>query len=85
MLEGGGWNWTVSGFILNWEHLNMWHAYVDDLPPDGNPHPLPLPPQDDEVDQAQELAKQFLHSFQNKNNQHFQQGNITRTTLRIRI
>jgi hypothetical protein len=43
-IEGTGWNWTMPVFILNWEHLNQWHADMDDLPLDGNPHPLPLPP-----------------------------------------
>jgi hypothetical protein len=38
---------------------------MDDLPPDGNPHPLPLPPQDDEIDHAEKLAEQFLQNFQN--------------------
>jgi hypothetical protein len=49
-IEGTCWNWTVLVYILNWEHLNEWHVDMDDLPSDGNPHPLPLPPQDDEID-----------------------------------
>jgi hypothetical protein len=43
-IEGIGWNKMVPVYILNWEHLNQWHAEMDDLPSDGNPHPLPLPP-----------------------------------------
>jgi hypothetical protein len=30
---------------------------MDYLPSDGNPHPLPLPPQDDGIDQVEELAE----------------------------
>jgi hypothetical protein len=33
---------------------------MDNLPSDINPHPLPLPHQDDEIDQAEELVEQFL-------------------------
>jgi hypothetical protein len=66
-----GWNRTVPVYILNWEHLNLWHAEVDELPPDGNPHPLPHPPQDVEIDQTQELADQFLQNFQNQHNHYF--------------
>jgi hypothetical protein len=62
-IDGTGWNWMVPVYILNWEHLNEWHADMDDLPPDGNPHPVPLPPQDDEIDQARNLADQFLQNF----------------------
>jgi hypothetical protein len=36
-IEGTGWNWMVPVYILNWEHLNQWHADMDDLPLDGNP------------------------------------------------
>jgi hypothetical protein len=73
-IEGTWWNWTVKVFILNWEHLNKWHADMDDMPPDGNPHPLPLPPQDDEIDQAEELAEQFLQNFQKQHHHHFHEG-----------
>jgi hypothetical protein len=59
-IDGTGWNWMVPVYILNWEHLNEWHAYMDDLPLDGNSHPLPLPPQDDEIDQVEKLVDQFL-------------------------
>jgi hypothetical protein len=62
-IEGTGWNWSVPMYILNWEHLNEWHADMDDLPLDGNPHPLPLPPQDDEIDQAEGIVEQFLQNF----------------------
>jgi hypothetical protein len=64
----------VPVFILNREHLNQWHADRDYLPPDGNPHPLSLPPQDDEIDQVEELAEQFLQNFQNQHHHHFHQG-----------
>jgi hypothetical protein len=59
-IEGTGWNWMVPVYILNWEHLKEWHADMDNLPSDGHPHPLPLPPQGDEIDQAENLVEQFL-------------------------
>jgi hypothetical protein len=62
-IEGTGWNWMVLVYILHGEHRNGWLADMDDLPLDGNPHPLPLPPQDDEIDQAENLAEQFLQNF----------------------
>jgi hypothetical protein len=35
---------------------------MDDLPLDGNPLPLPLPPHDDEIDQAEELVERFVQN-----------------------
>jgi hypothetical protein len=68
--EGRGWNWTVPVFILNWEHLNLWHADVDDIPLDGNPHPRRMM----RSIKALELADQFLQNFQNPHNLHHQHG-----------
>jgi hypothetical protein len=47
---------------------------MDDLPSDSNPHPRPLPPQDDEIDQVENLVDQFLQNFQNQHHHHFHQG-----------
>jgi hypothetical protein len=60
--NGTGWSWTVPVFILNWEHLDVFHPDIEDVPPNGNPHPLPQPPPQHDVDQAHHLADQLLHN-----------------------
>jgi hypothetical protein len=42
--NGRAWCWSVPVYMLNWEHPEEILPPVDDLPPDGNPHPIPLPP-----------------------------------------
>jgi hypothetical protein len=47
--NGRGWNWTVPVYVLNWEHLDDWHINMDDVPIGGDPHPLPPPPNAEEI------------------------------------
>jgi hypothetical protein len=50
---GNGWSWTVPVFVLNaFEQLGPWFPDEEDAPPGGNPHPLPAPPNDDEIQMA---------------------------------
>jgi hypothetical protein len=42
---GNGWSWTVPVYVLNnWEELGEMIAKAEDVPLDGNPHPLLTPP-----------------------------------------
>lgn len=44
--QGSGWSWGSPVYILNWEHPEKLFRKHDEVPADGNPHPLPdpLPP-----------------------------------------
>jgi hypothetical protein len=41
---------------MNWEGLDEHHAEVEDVPPDGNPHPMPQAPLDPDLHQAEDIA-----------------------------
>jgi hypothetical protein len=78
--NGTGWCWTVPVYVLNWDHLDVQHPNVDDIPPGGNPHPFPHPPAMDDIFQAEHLAEQalddaqFFHNLQNQQAQQNQEG-----------
>lgn len=39
--QGAGWSWSVPVYILDWEHPEELFPEHDDIPPGGNPHPMP--------------------------------------------
>jgi hypothetical protein len=51
-------------YVLNWEHPDELFPPVDDLPPDGNPHPLTPTPPAIEGNQVEAWANQFLQQNQ---------------------
>jgi hypothetical protein len=52
--------WGVPVYVLNKEHPEDILPPIDDLPPDGNPHPLPPPPPAIEGNQVEVWVNQFL-------------------------
>jgi hypothetical protein len=64
----------VPVFILNWEHLDGFHPEIEDVPPNGNPHPLPQAPPQQDIDQAHHLADQLLHNLAGHGNAHHGQN-----------
>jgi hypothetical protein len=58
--NGESWGWGVPVYVLNWDHPGNFLPPIDDLPPDGNPHPLPPAPPAAEGDQVENWANQFL-------------------------
>jgi hypothetical protein len=67
-------------YVLNWDHLDVHHPNVDDIPLGGNPHPFPHPPAMDGIFQAEHIAEQVLddgqliHNLQNQQVQGNQEG-----------
>jgi hypothetical protein len=68
--NGTGWTWTVPIFILNWEHLDVFYPDIEDVPPNGNPHPPASAPPQQDVDQAHHLVDQLLHNMAGHGNAH---------------
>jgi hypothetical protein len=57
--NGNGWSWSVSVYVLNWEHPNEIYPQADDIPLDGNPHPLHVPPNLEEGGQVEGLVNEL--------------------------
>jgi hypothetical protein len=62
--NGTSWSWTVPVYVLNWEGLDEHHAEVEDVPPDGNPHPIPQAPPNSNLHQAEDIADQIVDNEQ---------------------
>jgi hypothetical protein len=58
--NGTAWSWNVPVYVLNWEGLDDHHAEMEDVPPDGNPHPMPQAPLDPDLHQAEDIADQIM-------------------------
>lgn len=59
--QGSGWSWSAPVFILNWEHPDELFPEHDELPADGNPHPLPAQPDDEEGAHIQAMVDQHFN------------------------
>jgi hypothetical protein len=65
-LDGRGWCWSIPIYVLNWKHPDEFIEPIDDLPPDGNPHPMP-PPQNQNLNEgaiAENLVNELLPDLQ---------------------
>jgi hypothetical protein len=62
--NGTGWTWTVLVYVLNWEGIDEHHAKVEDVPPDGNPHPMPHAPPNPDFHQAEGIVDQIVDNVQ---------------------
>ncbi|TVU07256.1 hypothetical protein EJB05_47304, partial [Eragrostis curvula] len=61
--EGSGGSWTAPAYVLNWEEFNQPPPNLDEVPIDGNPHPLPqvLP---GEAEHMENLVNENMQNFQ---------------------
>jgi hypothetical protein len=62
--QGESWTWTVLVYVLNWEGLGEHHPEVEDVPPDGNPHPMPQEPLGPDLHQSEGIADQIMDNVQ---------------------
>jgi hypothetical protein len=51
-------------YVLNWEGLDEQHPEVEDVPPDGNPHPLPQAPPEPNFHQVEGIANHIVDNLQ---------------------